>query len=78
MSWLVYSWSVLSAFLKIALIKKNLSAKTIRKIHAIVNNSLKKAVLDGLIIINPTQDIKLSKLHQQEKNSLSDFEVKKF
>jgi len=56
---------------------KNLSAETVHKIHAIINNSFKKAVRDGLISSNPATGIKLPKVHQQEKTSLSDFEVKK-
>lgn len=56
---------------------KNLSAETVHKIHAIVNNSFKLAVRNGLVNSNPAQGIKLPKVHQKEKNSLSDFEVKK-
>lgn len=56
---------------------KNLSAETIHKIHAIINNSFKKAVRDGLVAINPTIGIKLPKVHQKEKTSLSDNEVKR-
>ncbi len=56
---------------------KNLSAETIHKIHAIINNSFKKAVRDGLVAINPTVGIKLPKVHQKEKSSLSDAEVKR-
>ena len=59
------------------LAKKNLSAETIHKIHAIINNSFKKAVRDGLVAINPTVGIKLPKVHQKEKSSLSDAEVKR-
>ncbi|MBR6013717.1 MAG: phage integrase SAM-like domain-containing protein, partial [Selenomonadaceae bacterium] len=56
---------------------KNLSAETIHKIHAIINNSFKKAVRDGLVAINPVVGIKLPKVHQKEKSSLSDSEVKR-
>ena len=56
---------------------KNLSAETVHKIHAIVNNSFKLAVRNGLVTSNPATGIKLPKVHQKEKNSLSDFEVKK-
>lgn len=56
---------------------KNLSAETVHKIHAIVNNSFKLAVRNGLVSSNPAQGIKLPKVHQKEKNSLSDLEVKK-
>ena len=55
---------------------KNLSAETIHKIHAIINNSFKKAVRDGLVAINPVVGIKLPKVHLKEKSSLSDAEVK--
>ena len=55
---------------------KNLSAETIHKIHAIINNSFKKALRDGLVAINPVVGIKLPKVHQKEKSSLSDAEVK--
>ena len=54
---------------------KNLSAETIHKIHAIINNSFKKAVRDGLVAINPVVGIKLPKVHQKEKFSLSDEEL---
>jgi len=56
---------------------KNLSAETIHKIHAIINNSFKKAVRDGLVAGNPTVGIKLPKVHQKEKSSLTDAEVKR-
>ena len=56
---------------------KNLSAETVHKIHAIVNNSFKLAVRNGLVNSNPAQGIKLPKVHQQEKNALSDSEVEK-
>ena len=56
---------------------KNLSAETIHKIHAIINNSFKIAVRDGLVAINPVVGIKLPKVHQKEKSSLSDAEVKR-
>lgn len=56
---------------------KNLSPETIHKIHAIINNSFKKAVRDGLVVINPVVGIKLPKVHQKEKSSLSDAEVKR-
>lgn len=56
---------------------KNLSAETIHKIHAIINNSFKIAVRDGLVVINPVVGIKLPKVHQKEKSSLSDAEVKR-
>lgn len=57
--------------------EKNLSAETIHKIHAIINNSFKKAVRDGLVAINPALGIKLPKVHLKEKSSLSDSEVKR-
>ena len=44
---------------------KNLSAETVHKIHAIVNNSFKLAVRNGLVNSNPAQGIKLPKVHQQ-------------
>ena len=56
---------------------KNLSAETIHKIHAIINNSFKKALRDGLVVGNPVVGIKLPKVHQKEKFSLSDAEVKR-
>ena len=55
---------------------KNLSAETIHKIHAIINNSFKKAVRDGLVAGNPAIKITLPKVHQKENSSLSDAEVK--
>ena len=56
---------------------KNLSAETIHKIHAIINNSFKKAFRDGLVVANPALGIKLPKVHLKEKSSLSDAEVKR-
>ena len=56
---------------------KNLSAETIHKIHAIINNSFKKAVRDGFVVANPALGIKLPKVHQKEKSSLTDAEVKR-
>ena len=55
---------------------KNLSAETIHKIHAIINNSFKKAFRDGLVVANPALGIKLPKVHLKEKSSLSDSEVR--
>ena len=60
-----------------AQLKSNLSAETIHKIHAIVNNSFKIAVRDGLVAINPATGIKLPKIHHQEKTSLTDNEIVK-
>lgn len=40
---------------------KNLSAETVHKIHAIVNNSFKLAVRNGLVSSNPATGIKLPK-----------------
>ena len=54
-----------------------LAPVTIHKIHAIVNNSLKKAERDNLIPKNPAQHIKLPKIHVKEKKSLTDEEVRK-
>ena len=56
---------------------RKISAETIHKIHAIINNSLKKAVRDGLVVASPTVGIKLPKVHLKEKTSLSDAEVKR-
>ena len=50
---------------------------TVKKIHVIINNSLKKAVRDGLIQYNPASVVRLPKMHFKEKRSLTDEEVVK-
>ena len=54
-----------------------LNALTIKKIHNVINNSLKKAARDGIIPANPAAVVLLPKVHIKEKRSLSDEEVQK-
>ena len=59
-----------------AQLNKTISAETIRKIHAIINNAFKKALRDNFVNVNPADGITLPKVHQKEKKSLNDSEVK--
>lgn len=58
-----------------AWLSKKLSPESVHKVHAIVNNSFKKAVRDDIVIKNPTIGIRLPKVHPHEKRSLTDEEV---
>lgn len=54
-----------------------LSAHTVHKVHAIINNSMKFAKRDGLIIFNPAADALLPKFITKQKQALSSAEITK-
>ncbi len=54
-----------------------ISAHTVHKVHAIVNNSMKFAVRDGLISINPATNALLPKFITRPKESLAPEDIAK-
>ncbi|WP_085023917.1 tyrosine-type recombinase/integrase [Anaerovibrio sp. JC8] len=56
--------------------ERNLSAETIHKIGAVINNSFKKLCRDGIVAVNPTEHIKLPKIVVEEKKPLTQEEIK--
>lgn len=51
-----------------------ISAETIHKIHAIINNSFSKLIRDGVVVVNPCTGIRLPTVHHHEKEALTDDE----
>ncbi len=54
-----------------------ISIKTLRNIHSVINRCLKRAVKEGLILINPSDYIELPKEQKKEIEILTDEEISK-
>lgn len=59
------------------IIKKGLSARTIRQIHNVIRSSLSQAVEEGLLTRNPSETVKLPRVEHFEVEPFSMEEVKK-